>query len=128
MNEFNQKDINDKFESFTSYSDEEAKKVMQNQDKIEKIASNDILHKYLNDVKLYFKMLGDIFTGKYKKIPVGSIAAIVGTLLYVLSPVDLIPDFVPVVGYLDDAAILAACINFTRFDVEEYKKNQKFIS
>lgn len=128
MNEFNQKDINDKFESFTSYSDEEAKKVMQNQDKIEKIASNDILHKYLNDVKLYFKMLGDIFTGKYKKIPVGSIAAIVGTLLYVLSPVDLIPDFVPVVGYLDDAAILAACINFTRFDVEEYKKNQKFMS
>lgn len=128
MNEFNQKDINDKFESFTSYSDEEAKKVMQNQDKIEKIASNDILHKYLNDVKLYFKMLGDIFTGKYKKIPVGSIAAIVCTLLYVLSPVDLIPDFVPVVGYLDDATILAACINFTRFDVEEYKKNQKFIS
>ena len=128
MNEFNQKDINDKFESFASYSDEEAKKVMQNQDKIEKIASNDILHKYLNDVKLYFKMLGDIFTGKYKKIPVGTIAAIVGTLLYVLSPVDLIPDFVPVVGYLDDAAILAACINFTRFDVEEYKKNQKFMS
>ena len=59
----------------------------------------------------------------YKKLPVGTIAAIVGTLLYVLSPVDLIPDFIPGIGYLDDAAVLALCLNFTRFDVEEYKKN-----
>lgn len=128
MKEFNQKDINEKFNSFTSYTDADAEKVMENQEKIEKIASNDTLSKYLNDIKLYFQMLGDIFTGKYKKVPVGTIAAIVGTLLYVLSPVDLIPDFIPVIGYLDDAAVLAACLNFTRFDVEEYKKNRKLLT
>ena len=128
MKNFNQKDIDDTFESFTSFTDEDAQKVMDNQEKIEKIASNDTLHKYLNDIKLYFQMLGDIFTGKYKKVPFGTIAAIVGTLLYVLSPVDLIPDFIPVIGYLDDAAVLAACLNFTRFDVEEYKKDKKGIS
>lgn len=125
MKEFNQKNIDEKFNSFTSYTDADAEKVMENQEKIEKIASNGTLSKFLDDIKLYFKMLGDIFTGKYKKIPVGTIAAIVGTLLYVLSPVDLIPDFVPVIGYLDDAAILAACLNFTRFDVEEYKKEKE---
>lgn len=125
MKEFNQNDIDEKFNSFTSYTDADAEKVMENQEKIEKIASNGTLSKFLDDIKLYFKMLGDIFTGKYKKIPVGTIAAIVGTLLYVLSPVDLIPDFIPVIGYLDDAAILAACLNFTRFDVEEYKKEKE---
>lgn len=125
MKEFNQKDIDEKFNSFTSYTDADAEKVMENQEKIEKIASNGTLSKFFDDIKLYFKMLGDIFTGKYKKIPVGTIAAIVGTLLYVLSPVDLIPDFIPVIGYLDDAAILAACLNFTRFDVEEYKKEKE---
>lgn len=52
-------------------------------------------------------MLGDVFTSKYKKVPIGTIAAIVGTLLYVLSPIDFIPDFMPVVGYLDDVAMLA---------------------
>lgn len=128
MKEFNQKDIDEKFNSFTSYTDADAEKVMENQENIEKIASNDTLSKYLNDIKLYFQMLGDIFTGKYKKVPVGTIAAIVGTLLYVLSPVDLIPDFIPVIGYLDDAAVLAACLNFTRFDVEEYKKNRKLLT
>lgn len=128
MKEFNQKDIDEKFESFTSYTDDDAQKVMDNQEKIEKIASNETLNKYLNDIKLYFQMLGDTFSGKYKKIPVGTIAAIIGSLLYVLSPVDLIPDFIPVVGFLDDAAVLAACLNFTRFDVEEYKKHKKLLS
>ena len=128
MKDFNQKDIDEKFESFDSYTEEDAQKVMDNQEKIEKIASNDTLHKYLADIRLYFQMLGDVFTGKYKKVPVGTIAAIVGTLLYVLSPIDFIPDFIPVVGYLDDAAMLALCLNFTRFDVEEYKKNKKLLS
>ena len=135
MNNFNQKDIDEnmekvdeKFESFDSYTEEDAQKVMENRKKIEKIASNPTLHKYLNDIKLYFNMLGDVFSGKYKKVPVGTIAAIIGTLLYVLIPTDLIPDFLPVVGYLDDAAMLALCLNFTRFDVEEYKKNRKQIS
>lgn len=128
MKDFNQKDIDDKFNSFTSYTEEDAQKVMENQEKIEKIASNDTLKKYLADIKLYFQMLGDTFTGKYKKIPVGTIAAIIGTLIYVLSPVDLIPDFIPVIGYLDDAAILATCLSFTKFDVEEYKKNRKLLT
>ena len=128
MKNFNKKDIDEKFETFDSYTEDDAQKVMENQEKIEKIASNDTLHKYLADIKLYFQMLGDIFTGKYKKVPVGTIAAIVGTLLYVLSPIDIIPDFIPVVGYLDDAAMLAVCLNFTRFDVEEYKKNKKLLS
>lgn len=128
MKDFNQKDIDEKFETFNSYTEDDAQKVMNNQEKIEKIASNDTLHKYLADIKLYFQMLGDVFTGKYKKVPVGTIAAIVGTLLYVLSPIDIIPDFIPVVGYLDDAAMLALCMNFTRFDVEEYKKNKKLLS
>lgn len=125
MKNFNQNDIDEKFSTFDSYTEDDAQKLMDNQEKIEKIASNDTLHKYLNDIKLYFQMLGDVFTGKYKKVPVGTIAAIVGTLLYVLSPIDLIPDFLPIIGYLDDAAMLALCLNFTKFDVEEYKNNKK---
>lgn len=124
----NRKDYQKKFNSFKTYSKADADKVMKNKGKILKIAENETLCQYLDDIKLYFQMLGDIFTGKYKKVPFGTIAAIVGTLLYVLSPVDLIPDVIPVVGYLDDAAILAACLNFTRFDVEEYKKDKKLLN
>lgn len=110
------------FNSFNkNYNQADAEKVMENKEKIEAIMHNDTLKKYLEDIKLYFQMLGDIFTGKYKKVPMGTIAAIVGTLLYVLSPIDLIPDFLPG-GYLDDAGIVALCLNFTKQDIEEYKK------
>ena len=55
-------------------------------------------------------------------MPKGTVAAIIGTLLYVLSPADLIPDVIPVVGYLDDAAVLALCLKFAKHDVDEYKR------
>lgn len=122
---FTQKDIADTMNSFQSYTDHDLKNVMENRKKIESIAQNDSLSQYLNDIKLYFQMIGDTLTGEYKQVPFGTIAAIVGTLLYLLSPIDLIPDFIPVIGFLDDAAVLGACLKLTRFDVAQYKKYLK---
>ena len=93
-----------------------------NEKDVEKIMSNGTLSKFMRDVKLYFKMLSDVFSRRYTRVPKGTVAAIVGTLLYVLSPVDVIPDVIPVVGYLDDAAVLALCLKFAKHDVDEYKR------
>lgn len=111
-----------KFNSFKNgFTQEDADKVMANMGKIEQLMQNKTLRKFVDDVKLYFQMLGDVFTGKYKKVPTGTVAAIVGTLLYVLSPVDLLPDFLPG-GFVDDAGIIGLCLTFTKYDVEQYKK------
>lgn len=118
----NQEKLNNKFNSFKNgFIQEDAEKVMDNMGKIEQLMQNETLRKFVDDVKLYFQMLGDIFTGKYKKVPAGTVAAIVGTLLYVLSPVDLLPDFLPG-GFVDDAGIIGLCLTFTKYDVEQYKK------
>ena len=59
------------------------------------------------DVPAVFLALRDKRTPIIAKV----IAAI--TVGYALSPVDLIPDFVPVLGYLDDVILLPALISLT---------------
>ncbi|MBR6708082.1 MAG: DUF1232 domain-containing protein [Clostridia bacterium] len=56
------------------------------------------------DVPAVFLALGEKRTPWYAKI----IAAVV--VVYALSPIDLIPDFIPILGYLDDVIILPALI------------------
>lgn len=112
--------VKENFDSFNSYTEDDTDKVLDNEKKIESIMNNETLREYMNNIKNYFMMLKDFVTGKYKNIPVGTISAIIGTLLYVLSPVDLIPDLIPVVGFLDDAAVLALCVKLTQYDVDQY--------
>ena len=56
------------------------------------------------DVPAVFFALKEKRTPWYAKI----LAAVV--VVYALSPVDLIPDFIPVLGYLDDVILLPALI------------------
>ena len=57
---------------------------------------------------------------EYTDIPLGTVISIVSALLYFLSPIDLIPDFLPGVGYLDDVAVIALCWKLVVSDIEEY--------
>lgn len=43
---------------------------------------------------------------KHPKVPLWSKIIIALALAYALSPIDIIPDFIPFIGYLDDAVIL----------------------
>lgn len=98
-------------------------KVIRKQREIEdKFSSGGPLGRYIEDVKLLFAVIKDYWSGEYREIPWGSIAAIVAALLYVLSPIDLIPDFIPVIGLVDDALVVAVCLSFVEQDLHEYKK------
>ena len=116
--------VNETFESFKKkkYSEQEINKVLKNEDKIKAKMNDESLKAFIEDVKIFFLMLKDFFTGNYKEIPVGTIIAIAGSLLYVLSPFDIIPDFLAGIGYVDDAGVITLCLNGVREDVEKYKK------
>ena len=80
---------------------------------MQELKKQDIWHCYNK------KRTGD---GKYTKVPIGTIVAIAATLLYVLAPLDMIPDFMPFVGFLDDAGIVTLCIKGFKADLETYKE------
>lgn len=87
-----------------------------------KFQDNEKLKEFLSDYKLLIEMIKDYYNGEYREVPMYVIAAIGGTLLYILSPIDLIPDFLPVIGYLDDAAVFAFCLKMIGKELEMYKK------
>ncbi|GMO41689.1 MAG: hypothetical protein Ta2F_17660 [Termitinemataceae bacterium] len=80
------------------------------------------LKRFGEDIKLLFSMVKDYATKKYTELPWTIIAAVVGALAYVLNPIDLIPDFIPFLGLVDDAAVLALALKAIDIDLQKYKK------
>lgn len=102
-------------------TEEDLERVISKREKIEHLFnSKGPLQKFISEVKLLFSLIKDYYKGDYREIPWWSIAAVVASLIYVLSPVDLIPDFIPIIGYVDDAAVVAACLSLIRKDLDAY--------
>lgn len=72
--------------------------------KIDELDKNPptMLMKIWNDLKLMLNLIKDYAKGNYKDVPWNTIAAITGAIIYFVSPIDVIPDFIPVAGYADD--------------------------
>jgi len=56
--------------------------------------------------KLKYNLSALYLAYKRKDVPILAKILIIITVIYALSPIDLIPDFIPVIGYLDDLVIL----------------------
>lgn len=65
-------------------------------------------------------LLSDYVDGIYQKAPLSTIIAVLGGLLYLVLPIDVLADFIPFLGWLDDAAVLAFVIAAEQNDVKEY--------
>lgn len=103
-------------------TENDLEKVLKHREVIEKkFSRSGPLGKFMSDIKLLFALIQDYFKGEYKSVPFWTIAAIVTALLYVLNPIDLIPDYIPGVGYVDDAFVVAACLKMVGQDIQTYK-------
>ena len=109
-------------------SDADVKRILDKRDEIEqKFSGNGVLGRFIADIKILFSMIGDYWEGSYRDIPWTTIASAVAGLAYVLSPIDLIPDFIPVIGVVDDALVIGLVLAAIDSDLQGYvawKKRQ----
>lgn len=116
-------------EKMQHITEDDIKQVLGQQDRIKNTAKNNSqLERFFSDVVLLISLVRDYYRGHYRQVPYRSIAAVVAGLLYVLNPVDLIPDFIPIIGYLDDAMVIAICLKLVESDLASYqawKRHQK---
>lgn len=115
--------IDEKFvhDNVVKVNDKDVDVVLENSEEIEnKMANTNSFNKYIEIGKIMMGMVRDYKAGNYTKIPWFIIATIIVGLLYVLNPIDIIPDFIPGLGYIDDLAVFSIVMGWIETDVHTY--------
>ena len=66
--------------------------------------------------------------GHYRDIPWKTMSIIVAAVIYFISPIDLIPDFVPVTGLTDDLGILLGVFSTVNKEIDKFLTWEKTTS
>ena len=80
------------------------------------------LARLFQDLKLLIPLIKDYWKGTYRDVSVKSIVIFVVALAYIISPIDLIPDYIIGLGQIDDAVILGLSLYFLEKDLMKYKE------
>lgn len=75
--------------------------------KLAKLAENPKVRTLTTPILIFIRMIKAHFSGEHK-IAFGTLALMVLALVYFLSPIDLIPDFLGFFGFADDLSIVLA--------------------
>lgn len=82
--------------------------------------SKQRVSEFLEKVRTFLRMLRAYISGAYREIPWKSLLMIIGSLIYFLMPLDLLPDFIPVLGLADDISIIFLVFKSLNEDIEAF--------
>jgi uncharacterized membrane protein YkvA (DUF1232 family) len=117
-----------------------AQRVAQNREKLMallkaamlKLQNTDDRHELISKAKTKLhtmvRMVKAYVRGDYKEIPWKSIVLVTAGLIYFVNPFDVVPDFIPVAGMLDDAALILWIFATIAKDMEAFEEWEEDIS
>jgi uncharacterized membrane protein YkvA (DUF1232 family) len=92
-------------------------------DKLAIKESKDNKFRQLFDVALTLvRLVRRYVSGDYRDISGGTIVSGLAVLLYVLSPIDLVPDFIPVLGFLDDLSLVSWFVGKFQVEITKFRE------
>jgi uncharacterized membrane protein YkvA (DUF1232 family) len=75
-----------------------------------------------HQINTLMRMMKAYYRGDYKKIPGNAIVRILGGLIYFVWILDLIPDFIPIVGFADDVAVIIWVYSGLVNEIEDFER------
>ena len=124
MNKSIQEKIKSEFDrGITITSEDDISSVMNQKEKAFKLSKH--LGKVANDFKLLWMLLNDYKSGAYKEVPWKMVAAIIFSISYLLMPLDVIPDIIPIAGFTDDITVFGLVFAGFSAELDSYKNWKK---
>lgn len=80
------------------------------------------MQRLTNQVELLLELANDYASGRYREVRWYSLAVAVSAALYFVSPTDVIPDWVPVLGHMDDLLFMGFALKLVQADLRAYAK------
>lgn len=114
-----------------------AEKVLQNESRLSRLIENvktkfdkltrknKIVRGVSEILMTYVQLIQSYRRGLYKDFPKKSLLLIIAALIYFVSPLDFIPDILPILGYADDASILIMVYKSVQDDLQKFKEWQR---
>jgi len=75
----------------------------------------------MDDFRTLVRLVVAYARDNYRDIPPESLALVVAGLVYVVSPIDLLPDAVPALGFMDDTVVVAWVIKSVRQELDAFR-------
>jgi uncharacterized membrane protein YkvA (DUF1232 family) len=66
------------------------------------------------------RLIRAYYQGTYRDVPESTLVVIIAAIIYVVNPLDVIPDALPALGYLDDATVLALAARRARQALDDF--------
>ncbi|MDF9800664.1 uncharacterized membrane protein YkvA (DUF1232 family) [Catalinimonas alkaloidigena] len=128
----------DKAYTEENYSFKKAKKrasgILQDPDRLKKLLANsakkvraigndnESLQKLKHQVNTFNRMTRAYVSGEYRNVPWKNVLMVTAGIVYFVMPLDLIPDFIPLTGFLDDLTVLMWVFNSVQGTIEEFEE------
>ena len=89
---------------------------------LNKIGQLPVISKIVDDVTTTIELIGDSIAGRYE-VPKNIIISALAGIIYIVSPIDLIPDFIPIAGWIDDVAVFSLILQIgLSMELSKYRK------
>lgn len=82
---------------------------------------SDAIREIAADLQIILRLIKAWLAGGYKDISTKSIVILIGAILYFLNPFDAIPDTIPVLGYVDDVAVVGWIVKTLKDEIEKFR-------
>lgn len=79
-------------------------------------------------MNVFSRLANAYVSGKYREIPWKTVMTILAAIIYFLNPLDLIPDFIPIMGLTDDFGVLVWVYNSIQHEVDKFLAWEKSIT